>query len=101
MDSVAAVSDIFGLAEDSVAAVLDIVELESAGLVVLPAVGDVPPEESIVSIFRSLAQPPTMSPKHVIKMAFLSMSIPPVKCLPNPPLEKMGRYSLYAFVSTQ
>lgn len=69
LDSVAAVPDIFGLVEvDSVAAVPDIVGLDTAGVDVLP------PEDSIVSVFRSLAQPPRMSPKKIIQIAFLCMS---------------------------
>jgi hypothetical protein len=69
LGSVAAASDIFGLVEvDSVAAGADIVGLDTAGVDVGP------PEDSIVSIFRSLAQPATISAKKVINTAFLRMS---------------------------
>ena len=69
LDSEAAVPDICGLvAVDSVAAGADIVGLDTAGVDVGP------PEDSIVSIFGSLAQPPRMSPKKIIQIVFLCMS---------------------------
>jgi hypothetical protein len=59
--------------------VLDIVGFDAVGLVVvgLDIVAAPPPADELsleVSIVRSLAQPPTMSPKRVIQMAFLSIS---------------------------
>ena len=78
LDSEAAVPDICGLvAVDSVAAGADIVGLDTAGVDVGP------PEDSTVSIFGSLAQPPRMSPKKITQIAVLSMSAPPVKGLPQ------------------
>jgi len=74
LGSVAGAVDIFGLVEvDSVVAGADIVGLDTVGVDVLP------PEDSIVSIFRSLAQPATMRAKK-IKSVFLNMSAPPVNC---------------------
>ena len=55
----------------------------------LSAVDEVPPEDSIVSVFRSVAQPATMSPKKAIKMAFLSISAPPANCFDS--IKKKGR----------
>jgi hypothetical protein len=67
LGSVAGAVDIFGLVEvDSVAAGADIVGLDTAG------VDELLSEED--SILPSLAQPPTMSPKNIIQIAFLSMS---------------------------
>ncbi len=76
LGSVAGAVDIFGLVEvDSVAAGADIVGLDTVDVV--------PPEDCIVSIFGSLAQPPRMSPKTITQIAFLSMSAPPVNGLPQ------------------
>ena len=80
LDSAAAVLDMVGLVGfDSVAAMPDIAGLDTAapppaGLPAVdepPAVGGLPPEDSIVP--PSLAQPPTMSPKNVIKIIFPRM----------------------------
>ena len=58
--------------------VLDIVGFDAVGLVVvgLDIVAAPPPDDELSpedSIVRSLAQPPTMSPKRVIQIAFLSI----------------------------
>ena len=58
--------------------VLDIVGFDAVGLVVvgLDIVAAPPPADELSvddSIVRSLAQPPTMSPKRVIQIAFLSI----------------------------
>jgi hypothetical protein len=72
LDSVAAAPDIVGLVGfDSVAAMPDIAGLDTAAPP--PAVDEVPPEDSIVSTLLSLAQPPTMRPKKVIKIVFPSI----------------------------
>ena len=57
---------------DSAGGVLDIVGLDVLGLDVVAA-PPAPGELSWDSIVLSLAQPPTMSPKRVIHIAFLSM----------------------------
>ena len=69
LDSVAAVPGIVELVEfDSVVAMPDIAGLDTAAPP--SAVDELPPEDSI---FPSLAQPPTMRLKKVIKIVFLSM----------------------------
>ncbi|HET9845725.1 MAG TPA: hypothetical protein VFQ02_08220 [Nitrospira sp.] len=68
LDSAGGVLDIVGL--DVVG--LDIVGLDVVGLEVVAA-PPAPGELSWDSIVLSLAQPPTMSPKRVIHIAFLSM----------------------------
>jgi len=69
LDSVAAAPDIVGLVEfDSVAAIPDIAGLDTTASP--PAVDELPPEDCILP---SLAQPPTMRPKRVIKIVFPSM----------------------------
>src|SRR6476620_6716729 len=62
LDSEAGVPDICGpVAVDSVAAVADIVGLDTAGF------GVGPPEDSIVFFFLLIRQPPRMSPKKIIQ----------------------------------
>ena len=105
LDSVAAAPDIVGLVElGSGSMAADIAGLDMAAPSL--AVDELPPEDCI---FPSLAQPPTITPKNVIQIAFLSMSLPPVKCVLTPftlgeakkkGKEKRTRYSLNTFVPT-
>jgi len=71
LDSAAAAPDIAGLVDfGSAATIPDVAGLDTAAP---PSAVDEPPEDSIVSTFRSLAQPPIMRPKNVIKIVFPSM----------------------------
>jgi hypothetical protein len=80
-DSVVAAADTGGLVEGDSPAVLDRAGLEVVACEL--AVGAVPPEDSMVSTFLSLAQPATRSPRNVSKIACLRISVPPLNVAPR------------------